>query len=244
MRVLLLGGTAEARHIAYALTRENGITLTVSLARPERIPFKYGWPVRIGGWGGYEAYRHYLENEGIDAVIDATHPFADKMGHRTAQAVSELGIEAIRFMRPAWMPSSVDKWTFLNSAEEAADYIPEGCTVFLATGRRDLLAFENLAPRRVVCRIKEAPEEPIPLQNAEYHVQRKEVSVDQEIALLEKFNIDWVVTRNSGGQGSWPKLEAARTLGLPVAMIRRPPPVDMLKINSVAETLNWIRRRR
>ena len=244
MRVLLLAGTAEARHISYALTRESNIILTVSLARPERIPYKYGWPVRIGGWGGYDAFRQYLESEQIDAVIDATHPFADKMGHRTAKAVKELGIEAIRFMRPAWMPSAVDNWTFLNSAEEAANNIPENATVFLATGRRDLKSFENLAPRRVICRIKEAPDDPIPLANAEYHVARNLVSVDQEISIFEKFGVDWLVTRNSGGQGSWPKLEAARTLGLPVAMIRRPPPADLLKINSVAETLNWIKRRR
>jgi precorrin-6A/cobalt-precorrin-6A reductase len=115
MRILLLAGTAEARSIAVALSREPYVIMTVSLARADRRPHRYGWPVRIGGWGGEEAYRAWLVREGIDAVIDATHPFADEMGHRTAKMARELGIEALRLMRPPWMPSKADNWTFLNT---------------------------------------------------------------------------------------------------------------------------------
>jgi len=102
MRILLLAGTAEARSIAVALSREPYVIMImiVSLARAERRPHRYGWPVRIGRWGGEEAYRAWLVREGIDAVIDATHPFADEMGHRTAKMARELGIEALRLMRP------------------------------------------------------------------------------------------------------------------------------------------------
>ena len=100
-RILLLAGTAEARNLAVALSREPYVIITVSLARPERIPHDFGWPVRIGGWGGEKSYRNWLIREGIDMVIDATHPFADEMSKRTVKIAPELGIEAVRFMRHA-----------------------------------------------------------------------------------------------------------------------------------------------
>ena len=244
IRVLLLAGTAEARHLAYALSRESYIVMTVSLARPEHRPHQYGWPVRIGGWGEEAAYRDYLIREGIDAVIDATHPFATEMAIRTARIAPELGISAIRFLRPAWMPTAHDNWTFLNVPEEAADHMPVNATVFLATGRRDLDRFANLGHRRVFCRVRSKSSSPFPFENGGYEVRRGPITVDDEIDLFDELKVDWIVTRNSGGQGGWPKLEAARVMGIPVAMLRRPPPVEMVKIGSVAETLKWVRRRR
>ncbi|MBT8412485.1 MAG: precorrin-6A reductase, partial [Octadecabacter sp.] len=241
-RVLLLAGTAEARSLASALSREPYIIMTVSLARAERVPHQYGWPVRIGGWGGTEAYRHWLIREGIDAVIDATHPFATEMSQRTAKIAPELGISAVRFMRPAWMPTKNDNWTFLNVPEEAAAHMPENATVFLATGRRDLDRFANLDQRRVLCRVRDTPHSPIPFPNGRFVVTRGPVTVNDEIDHFDELKVDWIVTRNSGGQGGWPKLEAARAMGLPVAMLRRPRPVEMVKIATVAELLNWVRR--
>ena len=242
-RILLLGGTAEARHLAVALGREPYVVITVSLARPEHRPHKYGWPVRIGGWGGAMSYRNWLIREGIDAVIDATHPFANEMSMRTARIAPELGIEAVRSMRPPWMPTAKDNWTFLNVPEEAEQHMPKDATVFLATGRRDLDRFTNLDARRVLCRVRDTPNSTMPFPNGDFVVTRGEMSVDDEIDLFDALKVDWVVTRNSGGQGGWPKLEAARAMGLPVAMLRRPPPIDMLRITTVAEMLNWVRRR-
>ena len=243
-RILLLAGTAEARNLAVALSREPYVIITVSLARPERIPHDFGWPVRIGGWGGEKSYRNWLIREGIDMVIDATHPFADEMSKRTVKIAPELGIEAVRFMRPQWMPTDLDNWTFLNVPEEAAQHMKDDATVFLATGRRDLACFANLGPRCVFCRVRDTPDSAMPLSNGEFLVTRGPVSVDDEIDLFDKLGVNWIVTRNSGGLGGWPKLEAARALGIPVAMLRRPPPVDMLRISTVAETLNWVRRRK
>lgn len=243
-RVLLLAGTAEARALAVALTRENYLILTVSLARPERLPRNFGCPVRIGGWGGEKAYRNWLIREGIDMVIDATHPFAQEMSKRTSRLAKELGIEAVRFMRPQWMPTEHDRWTFLNVPEETADHMAEDATVFLATGRRDLARFANLEHRHVLCRVRDVANSAFPFAKGEFVVTRGPLTVDDEIELFEKRKVDWIVTRNSGGQGGWPKLEAARALGLPVAMLRRPPPVDMLRISTVAEVLSWVRRRK
>ncbi len=243
MRLLLLGGTREARNIAAALRREPGLSLTVSLARPERIPRPYGWPVRIGGFGGDKAYAEWLTSAGATAVLDATHPFATQMGRRSVALADTLGIEYVRFLRRSWMPSDGDNWTFFNAPEEAEAKIPEGSTVFLATGQNDLEHFGRLAGRRVLCRIRGEATQPFPFQDGRFVVGTRPFTVYDECDFFVREGVDWVVSQNSGGQGSWPKIEAARELGLPVAMIRRPPQPDGLKINTVAEAISWVRRR-
>ena len=243
MRLLLLGGTREARNIATALRREAGLSLTVSLARPDRSPAPYGWPVRIGGFGGDKAYADWLENTGASAVLDATHPFAVRMGQRTMALTDDLGIEYVRFLRPSWMPVDGDRWTFVNLPEEVEEKIPEGATVFLATGQNDVEHFGRLTGRRVLCRVRGAPTQPFPFEDGRFVVGTRPFTVFDECDFFVREGVDWIVSQNSGGQGSWPKIEAARELGLPVAMIRRPPQPDGLKINTVAEAISWVRRR-
>ncbi len=243
MRLLLLGGTGEARSIATALRRESGLSLTVSLARPERNPRPFGWPVRIGGFGGDAAFADWLRAAGATAVLDATHPFATRMGHRTLALAEELGVEYARFLRPAWMPSAGDDWTFLNRPEEAEERIPKGATVFLATGQSDLEHFGPLDGRRVLCRIRNVPTQPFPFKDGRFVIGTRPFTVIDECDFFVREGVDWIVSQNSGGQGSWPKIEAARELGLPVAMIRRPPQPQGLKINTVSEAISWVRRR-
>ena len=243
MKLLLLAGTQEARHIAVALSRESYLRLSVSLPAPERNPRPFGWPVRIGGWGGEEPFRDFLTRESIEGIIDATHPFATGMSHRAARAAADLGIEHVQVLRPPWMPSDGDKWHFLNTEAEAADHIPPGKTVFLSTGRRELDAFRAIPSARLICRVKDWTHDAFPFENGQFLYQQGPFSVTDEIALFLRLGVDWVIARNSGGAGSWPKIEAARELGLPVAMIRRPKQPEGLKIASVAETLAWVRRR-
>ena len=243
MRLLLLAGTFEAHHIASALRRESGLTITVSLAKPERNPQPFSWPVRIGGFGGEDAYLSWLQRNGVTAVLDATHPYATTMGHRTVALAEKAGVEYIRFLRPSWMPNHDDNWVFLNKAEDAANHIPKGATVFLATGHRDLDSFAGLSHGRVICRVRDTPHQPFPFSDGRFAIQSGPFTVHDECDFFLREKIDWVITQNSGGQGSWPKIEAARELGLPVAMIRRPPQPDGLKVNTVAEAILWVRRR-
>lgn len=242
-RVLLLAGTGEARQIAAALTRESRLVATASLARPDRRPMPLGIPTRIGGWGGRDAFADWLRQKRIHGIIDATHPFANGISHRTADVAADLGIDYLQVLRPAWRPEPGDRWLFLNAEDEAANHIPEDATVFLATGRKELERFGNLAPRRIYCRLLGTPLEPFPFENGAYLVNRPPFSVRDEIALFEALGIDWLVVRNSGGGGSTAKLEAARALGLRVAMLRRPPQPEAVRAETVSEVLAWVRRR-
>ena len=243
MRLLLLGGAFEARHIALALLRETGLSITVSIARAGRVPQSYGWPTRIGGWGSDLAYKAWIRREGFAAVLDATHPFANQMSHRAAETSRELGLDHLRVLRPSWLPTPGDKWVFLNSEQEAAAHIPKGKTVFVATGRRELDGLENMQDRQMICRIREPSMASFPFPDGDFLFQTGPFTVASEKELFRRRGVDWLLVRNSGGPGSWPKIEAARELGIPVAMLRRPPQPEVTKVQTVAEALAWVRRR-
>lgn len=243
MKLLLLAGTQEARKIAVALSREGFLNLTVSLPQPERQPQSYGWPLRIGGWGSEDAFRAYLKREGFDGVLDVTHPFAVGMSERAARVSRAMGLAYLQFLRPAWIPDDGDRWTFLNDESEAEKHIPPNETVFLATGRRALDKLSGLSDRKVYCRIRDRADHSYPYPNGTYLLQPGPFTVMEERRLFQRLGVTWLVTRNSGGQGSWPKIEAARELGLPVAMVRRPRQPEGSKISTVAEALAWVRRR-
>ncbi|MBY0442105.1 MAG: precorrin-6A/cobalt-precorrin-6A reductase, partial [Mycobacteriaceae bacterium] len=74
MRVLLLGGTAEARQLAQILFPRVEVISSLAGRVPEpRLPVG---SVRIGGFGGADGLWHWLIDHRIDVVVDATHPFA------------------------------------------------------------------------------------------------------------------------------------------------------------------------
>lgn len=243
LRVLLLAGTGEARHIAFALSRNARVVSMASLARAGRRPMPLGIPTRIGGWGGRDAFRAWLDEKGINGIIDATHPFAADISARAAEVAAELGIDYLQFLRPSWRPSAGDDWVFLNTEEEAADHISEGATVFLATGRKRLAAYSGLSSQELICRVIEGPAGPFPLPNGRFVLHRPPFSVEQEVATFRALGVDWIVARNSGGSGSRAKIDAARELGLRVAMIRRPPQPEAARAETLSEVLAWVGRR-
>ncbi|RVT84399.1 cobalt-precorrin-6A reductase [Rhodobacteraceae bacterium CCMM004] len=241
-RVLLLAGTREARQIAGAVAQEERVSVVASLAGATRTPKPLGIPTRIGGFGGRDGFLAYLRDERIGAVLDATHPFAVGISHRTAEICAERDIPYLLVLRQPWMPGPQDTWTFLHRESDAARHVPEGARVFLATGRQRLEAFANLTGRTLFVRQIDPPSEPFPYPGGRFVVGRPPFSIAEEVALFERLRIDWLVVRNSGGTASRSKLDAARRLGLPVAMIRRPLQPEAPKVETVAAALSWLRR--
>ncbi len=239
MTLLLLAGTGEARDIARALA-ERKVPAIASLAGATRAPLATGLPTRVGGFGGEDAFRAYLDREGITAVLDATHPFAHRVSGRTARVCAEENIPYCQVLRPEWRPAPGDRWTMLDREEDAADHIAPGSTVFLATGRQTLERFANLSRCRLICRQIDPPEGPFPFPNGEFLVGRPPFSVEEEVRLFTELGVDWLVVKNAGGAAPATKLTAARQLGLRVAMIARPPQPDAAKVSTVEEALDWV----
>ncbi|MCH2076465.1 MAG: cobalt-precorrin-6A reductase [Rhodobacteraceae bacterium] len=240
MKVLLLSGTREARRLA-AWLEEESIPAIASFAGVTRSPELPRIETRLGGFGGEDAFRDYLHAEAITHILDATHPFAARMSHRSARVAVQIGIPYRQLLRPAWRPEVGDTWVSLKQEEDAAQHIKAGSRVFLATGRQTLDRFGALQDSYLICRQIDPPSGPFPFSNGEYLIGRPPFSVDDEEALFRKLRIDWLVVKNAGGEMSATKLVAARRLGLPVAMIARPPQPEGEKLQTVKEAQTWLR---
>lgn len=238
MTLLLLAGSGEAREIAQRL-KTQGCDAIASVAMPARTPQPEALPTRIGGFGGKAGFIRYLSEHNITAILDATHPFAHRISARTHAIARERGLPYAQFLRPPWVPVEGDQWIMLEEEAEAADHIPSGATVFLATGRQTLERFANLSACRLICRQIDPPEEPFPFENGEFLVGQPPFSVENEIALFQRLNVDWLVVKNAGGAASRTKLDAARHLGLPIAMIKRPPLLDATRFEDISDAVDW-----
>lgn len=236
MRVLLLAGTAEARALAGALA-DRGADATASLAGATGAPQPLPLPTRTGGFGGAAAFAAYLRSEGIGAVLDATHPFAARIGPRSAAICADLHVPYLRLLRPEWTPGPGDDWAMLDRLEDAANVVPQGATVFVSTGRQTLPSL-ILPGRDLHIRVIDPPAQPMP-EGASLVIGRAPFTETGEARLFQRLGIDWLLTKNSGGAAGLPKLGAARALGLPVAMIRRPAPAGP-SVARVEDALAWL----
>ena len=225
--ILILGGTTEARELAAELaSRWPEVRVTTSLAGRVSRPGVLAGDVRIGGFGGAEGLAAWLREHHVDAVVDATHPFAETITANAARAGAATGLPVVVLRRPGWQPGPGDHWHPVASLSAAAEALPTlGRRVLLTTGRLGLAAFAHLAPLHFVVRSVEPPESPMP-PDAEVLLARGPFTVADEVALLREHRIDVVVTKDSGGAATAAKLTAARQAGVPVVVVRRPPLPD------------------
>jgi precorrin-6A/cobalt-precorrin-6A reductase len=235
--VLVLGGTGEARRLAVVLVAEPGLRVVSSLAGRVREPALPPGEVRIGGFGGPVALTAWLGERGTAAVVDATHPFAARMSAHAAAACASAGVPLVVLRRPGWTPDP--GWTVVDTLTEAAAELPgTGSRVLLTTGRGGLAAFAA-SDLWFLVRSIDPPEPPMP-HRMHVVLDRGPFTVDGERSLLRTHAIDVLVTKDSGGPDA--KLVAARDLGVPVVMVRRPPvPVGVAVVDSAAHAAQWVR---
>jgi precorrin-6A/cobalt-precorrin-6A reductase len=243
VRILLLGGTSEASALARRLAGLPDIELTTSLAglTAERAPLP--GEVRIGGFGGPDGLRAYLERSAVDVVIDATHPFARRMRWHAAAACDPLGLPRLRLERPPWMRGEGDSWTPVPTVEAAADAVRDASRAFLTIGRRELAPFSRHPHVWFLVRAIHPPED-LALQHVHVVLARGPFAEDGERRLLQDHRIDTLVTKNSGGDAAAPKLTAARTLGVRVVIVERPPSPPGPSAQTVEEAVEWLSRTR
>ncbi|GHD87824.1 precorrin-6A reductase [Streptomyces naganishii JCM 4654] len=224
--VLVLGGTTEARELAALLAARPGLRVTTSLAGRVSRPGPQAGEVRTGGFGGAQGLAAWLREHRVDAVVDATHPFAEAITRNAAEAAAETGVPVVVLRRPGWRPGPADRWHPAGSLDEAARLLPGlGSRVFLTTGRLGLAAFAPLTGLHFLVRSVEPPEPPMP-PDTRILLARGPFTVPGETELLRAHRIDVLVTKDSGGEATAAKLTAARELGLPVVVVRRPPLPD------------------
>jgi precorrin-6A/cobalt-precorrin-6A reductase len=240
--VLVLGGTSEARELATELAGQPGLRVISSLAGRVSNPVLPAGEVRVGGFGGAAGLAAWARTEGVGAVVDATHPFAETISAHAVEACAQAGLPLLRLARPAWTPQNGDDWHDAGSLDEAAAMLPGlGTRVFLTTGRQGLAAFAALDRLWFLIRCVDPPDGPMPA-NREVVLARGPYEREPERALMRRSGIDVLVTKNSGGRLTEGKLEAARDLGIPVVMISRPAAAEARSVTAVSDAVRWVER--
>ncbi|MEU9861818.1 cobalt-precorrin-6A reductase [Streptomyces sp. NPDC047971] len=239
MHVLILGGTTEARALATALHPR--VRVTSSLAGRVAEPRLPPGEVRVGGFGGVDGLAAWVREHHVDAVIDATHPFAENISFNAARAAATAHVPLLALRRPGWVRVEGDDWHEVASLEEAAGVVGGlGERVFLTTGRMGLAAFAA-CPQWFLVRSVDAPGPQMPART-EVLLDRGPFTLEGERELLSRYGIDVLVTKDSGGAATAPKLRAAREAGVPVVVVRRPPvPEGVETAASPEEAAAWVR---
>jgi precorrin-6A/cobalt-precorrin-6A reductase len=195
--------------------------------------------VRVGGFGGSAELASWLAEHDVAAVVDATHPFAERISATAAAACARSGVPLLRLERPGWREQPGDRWHRVGDLREAAELVPRlGRRVWLTIGRQGVAAFAGVQTCWFLIRCIERPEPPIPPEG-QIVLDRGPFDLDGGLALIDGHRIDVLVTKESGGDATEAKLAAARLRGLPVVVVRRPTGPGIASVTSVAEAVDW-----
>jgi precorrin-6A/cobalt-precorrin-6A reductase len=240
-RILILGGTTEARALGERLAKRGGLDVTLSLAGRTAAPVPHAVPVRVGGFGGAAGLADYLVAEHVDALIDATHPYATIISENAIAAARQTAVPFMTLRRPPWAAVAGDRWIEANDAKAAVSAIgQERRSVFVALGRNELKPFAGAPQHRYLVRSVDPVDPPLPLPQVTYVTARGPFSEADDRALMVAHAIDVVIAKNSGGGAAYGKIAAARTLGIEVIMLRRPAAPDAPAVDTVDEAIAWL----
>jgi precorrin-6A/cobalt-precorrin-6A reductase len=244
-RLLILGGTSEAAELARAAAARFGeaLEITTSLAGRTERPRAPAGHLRIGGFGGPAGLATYLTEHGIGQLIDATHPFATRISAAANLACEQANVPRLILQRPPWRRHPLDRWIEVDDVMAAAAIVDDqGRRAWLTVGASEIAAFSAAPAVHFVVRLVDPPRRPLPLQSYEVIVGRGPFSLGEERSNIERHAIDVLVCKASGGAATEAKIVAARESGLPVIIVRRPPPERGEAVDSVEAALDWLAR--
>lgn len=241
-RVLILGGTGEARRLAGLLA--DRVDVISSLAGRTADPAPLPGQIRRGGFGGAEGLARYLVEKRIDVLIDATHPYAARMGFNAAEAARRTDLPILRVDRPSWIACPGDDWRMFETLDALGTALPRlGTHALITLGGADLESVVAIRGIAMTVRAIDPPKAVLERPDIAVILERGPFDLDGELALLSARGIDVLVSRDSGGRATAAKLIAARTLGLPVAMLSRParPLAETVKtVDTVEGAVRWV----
>ena len=215
-RILLLGGVTEALAIARTLGPQH----VYSLAGVGRVPTDLTCEVRVGGYGGAEGLARYIRDEGIDLLLDATHPYAAQISQNAALAAAASNIPCWALRRPAWVAQPDDDWREVADWSELVEALATFQRPLFTLGREPLEHLHEIPPEQFWT-LRALDIYPGNVR-CEVIGARGPFLIDDERRLFAQRRIDVLISKNSGSSATDPKLEVARERGVPVLILKRP----------------------
>jgi precorrin-6A/cobalt-precorrin-6A reductase len=241
LRLLILGGTSEASALARQVADQPDVAAILSLAGATAEPAPAPIPQRIGGFGGAESLAAFLAREHIDAVVDATHPFASRISANAVAACGATRTPLVVFSRPPWTREPGDRWIEVAAMDDAVPALgTQRKTVFLTQGRLQLAPFARAPQHRYIVRAIDRPADIDALPDHKLILARGPFTIRDELELMKHEGIEMLVTKNSGGRATYAKIEAARALEIEVIVVRRPPAPEAETLHDLDAVMAWI----
>ncbi|MFP7673222.1 precorrin-6A/cobalt-precorrin-6A reductase [Marivita sp. S0852] len=228
-QIAILGGSAEARDLVQRLGA------SARLWQPARG--------RVSGSTAAEQveFAHYAQAARV--IVAAPHPCDAPSFEIAARVAAQTGCPLLCLIRSGWRPDRRDRWVPLRHARDAPGLVPPGARVLVTLGRPALAELRALRHATAFVRQLSRHTAPCSLRHGRFLYDTPPFTLNSEIALMRRYRIDAVLTRNAGGEGGWPKIGAARALGCPVYMIARPKPSGGTIVHTVDAALNWLETR-
>jgi precorrin-6A/cobalt-precorrin-6A reductase len=240
-RILILGGTTEARLLGERLAHRGDLDVTLSLAGRTAAPVQHAVPVRVGGFGGPQGLADHLSKERIDVLIDATHPYATMISENAIAAAHQTGVRFVVLRRAAWTAVAGDRWIEVNDTSAAVTAIGDDPRhVFVTIGRNELAPFARAPQHLYLIRSVDPVDPPLPLPQVTYITERGPFAEEHDRVLMQAHGIDVVIAKNSGGSAAYGKIAAARALGIEVIMLRLPPAPAAPVVGTVDDAIAWL----
>jgi len=239
-KILIVGGTQEGNKLAEVF-HHHKYDYTISYAGIVNKVHEKEFSKRIGGFGGKNGIIDYVKKNKITHIIDASHPFSKKISFNTFSACKTLDLPLIHFSRKPWYKSKKDNWIRVKSFQESTNYLKSASKkIFLAIGKKNLEIYKNFSHHFFLLRLLENKNNIRFFPNQECIVSEGPFHVEEDIKILKKYNIDMIITKNSGGNGAYSKIIAARELGITVIIISRPRGAKVKKVYNFDSILKWL----
>lgn len=219
MKILILGGTSDARELAERLTAL-GHDVTTSLAGRTAKPAIPAGQLRVGRFGGIPGLVGYLRAAGIERLVDATHPYAGLISVNAVRASQASGVPLVRYMRPPWAEPEGAGWVHVPTVRAAAAALPVGANAFVTTGHEGLEHFVPRGDCAIVARLIEPPTNE--LGHVRWLADGPPYHIEAERRLFDRYGFTHLVTKNSGGERTWPKMAVAQERRVQVIVVARP----------------------
>ena len=240
VNILILVGTGDGLELSKKLGLKTEFSVYIFVDNRSRLHPNLRVAGEISALKNEDFFHRFLIKNGIEYLIDASHPF-DKESTELCKRVCKLAdIKFTHFLRPPWSPTIDDNWISVQTLDGAAKTIPDGSNVFIATGRIGLEKFSKLTSSKFFIRRLGKVKMHCPLDNGKFIYGEPPFSLKDEISLFRSLKIDILVIKNVGGEGSFAKVEAARAMNISVIMIERPQKPCANGIDIIPGIFKWM----